>query len=102
MCQALTFIYIKPAIAKHRLRMGKHFKNITDARLANTIIIQNKALSGAPVAQWVKPCLADQAVLSSIPRGRNRFNCKLGSIAHSLSLSPFHHPDITELLLKRM
>ena len=39
---------------------------------------------------------ADLAVPSSIP-GDNR---KRDSIAHSLSLSPSHRPDMTEILLK--
>ena len=30
------------------------------------------------------------------------FNCKRGAIAHSLSLSPLHCPDRTEILLERM
>ena len=32
--------------------------------------------------------------------GENLFKRKLGSIAHSLSLSRFHRPDMTEILLK--
>ena len=34
--------------------------------------------------------------------GRTLFNCKGGTTAHSLSLSPAHCPDMTEILLKRM
>ena len=40
--------------------------------------------------------------LSNQYRGGDVFNHKQGSIAHSLSLSPAHCPDITEILLKRM
>ena len=34
-------------------------------------------------------------------RGENLFSHKRGSIAHSLSLSSAHHPNMTEILLKR-
>ena len=37
----------------------------------------------------------------SIFRGGNLFNREKSSIAHSLSLSSFHYPDVTEILLKR-
>ena len=57
---------------------------------------------GAPVAQWVKRWPTDLAVVSSSPaRGEDLFSCKRGSIAHSLSLSSAHRPDMTEILLKR-
>ena len=56
----------------------------------------------APVAQWVKRWPTDLAVVSSSPaRGEDLFNRKRGSIAHSLSLSSAHRPDMTEILLKR-
>ena len=58
--------------------------------------------SGAPVAQWVKRWPTDLAVVSSSPaRGEDLFNRKRSSIAHSLSLSSAHRPDMTEILLKR-
>ena len=56
----------------------------------------------APAAQWVKRWPTDLAVPSSSPaRGEDLFDHKRGSIAHSLSLSPTHRPDMTEILLKR-
>ena len=59
-------------------------------------------LAGAPVAQWVKRWPTDLAVVSYSPaRGEDLFNRKQGSIAHSLSLSSAHRPDMTEILLKR-
>ena len=59
-------------------------------------------MGGAPVAQWVKRWPTDLAVVSSSPaRGEDLFNRKRGSIAHSLSLSSDHRPDMTEILLKR-
>ena len=57
---------------------------------------------GALVAQWVKRWPTDLVVVSSSPaRGEDLFNRKRGSIAHSLSLSSAHRPDMTEILLKR-
>ena len=57
--------------------------------------------TGTPLAQWVKHWLTDLAVPSSSPaqqgERRNLLNCKGGSIAHPLSLSTSHHPDITEI-----
>ena len=57
---------------------------------------------GPPITQWVKPWRTDLVVpgLSSA-LGRDLFNCKQGSIARSLSLSPAHGTVITEILLKR-
>ena len=56
----------------------------------------------AQVAQWAKCWPADLAVMGLIPaRGRNVFSGKLDSTTNSLSLSPSHHPDMTEILLKR-
>ena len=55
------------------------------------------------VAQWVKRWPTDLAVMSSLPaRGEIFSNRKRGSIAHSLSLSTCHPPDMTEILLKRL
>ena len=57
---------------------------------------------GAPVAQWVKRWPTDLAVVSSSPAwGEDLFSRKRVSIAHSLSLSSAHRPDMTEILLKR-
>ena len=57
----------------------------------------------AQVAQWVKVWPTDLAVMGSIPAwGEDLFYRKRGSIAHSLSLSSTHHPDITEILSTRM
>ena len=53
------------------------------------------------MAQWVKRWTTDLAVPSSIPTRGEIFNRKPGSIAHSLSLSTSHRPDMTEILLKR-
>ena len=60
-----------------------------------------KVLVGAPVAQWVKRWPTDLAdrVRSSLEG--NLLNRKRSSIAHSLSLSSKHRPDMTEILLKR-
>ena len=56
----------------------------------------------APVVQWVKRWPTDLAVVSSsTARFEDLFNRKRGSIAHSLSLSSAHRPDMTEILLKR-
>ena len=53
---------------------------------------------GVPVAQWP----TDLAVPVPIPAsGGNVFSRKRGCIAHSLSLSSVHRPDLTETLLKR-
>ena len=58
---------------------------------------------GAPVAQWVKRWPTDLAVVISSPaKGEDLFNCKRSFVAHSLSLSSAHRPDMTEILLKRM
>ena len=56
--------------------------------------------SGAPVAQWIKRWPTDLAVPGSIPT-RGFLDRKRGSIAHSLSLSSAHRPDMTEIPLKR-
>ena len=55
-----------------------------------------RALVGQRVKRWP----SDIAVsVSSTARGGDLFNRKRGSIAHSLSLSPAHHPDMTEILV---
>ena len=41
------------------------------------------------------------APTAGIRSRRNLLNHKRGSIAHSLSLSPTHRPDMTETLLKK-
>ena len=51
---------------------------------------------GAPVAQWVKRWPTDLA-----DRVRASLTCTRSSIAHSLSIASKHHPDMTEILLKR-
>ena len=56
---------------------------------------------GAPVAQWVKRWPTDLADRVQSPLRRNLLNRKRSSIAHSLSLSASHRPDMTETLLKR-
>ena len=56
------------------------------------------------VAQLVKHWSADLAVMGLIPAtGGNSLNHKWECIAHSLSLLPSHHSNMTEihLLLKR-
>ena len=58
-------------------------------------------ISGAPVAQWVKRWPIDLADrVRSSPEVKS-FNRKRSFIAHSLSLSSEHRPDITGMLLKR-
>ena len=60
------------------------------------------AFPGAPVAQWVQRWPTDLAVVSSsLARGEDLFNRKRGSIAHSISLSSVHRPDMPKILLKR-
>ena len=54
----------------------------------------------SPVAQWVERWPADLAVLRSIPGAANILNRNRGSIAHNISLSPFHLPDMTDITLK--
>ena len=52
-------------------------------------------MDAASVFQWVKRWAADLAVPCSIfAGGGNRFRHKLGSNAHSFSLSPFHRLGI--------
>ena len=59
---------------------------------------------------WMESCtkiliarsgLANLTAPCSIPEDGNYFKRKRGYIAHTLSLSLFYHPDITEILLKR-
>ena len=58
--------------------------------------------NGASVALWVKRWYTDLAGLGSIPAwDRNLSKRKRSSIAHSLSLSSNHRPDMTKILLKR-
>ena len=55
---------------------------------------------GASIAQCVKRWPAELVALSLSPSsGRHLLNPKWGSIAQSLSLSPTHRPDMTEILL---
>ena len=57
-------------------------------------------LKGSPVAQWVKRWPTDLAVPGwSLARG-GFFSTVTGSIAHRLSLSFAHRPDMTKILLK--
>ena len=65
-------------------------------------VVCNSKIQGAPVAQWVKHWPTDVGGHEFEPCSRrNILNRKRGSIAHSLSLSFAHRPDITEILLKR-
>ena len=58
---------------------------------------------GAPLTYWVKHWPTDLAVMGLIPReSGNLVKPKQGSIAHNLSLSSSHLPDITEIQLKWM
>lgn len=56
-----------------------------------------KSASSYVVKHWP----ADRAVLRSMLVVGNRFNCKVGSIAHRLSLLPSEYPNLTEILLKK-
>ena len=57
--------------------------------------------SNSPVARYVERSPAGLAVRGSRPAGcRNLFSRKRGFIAHNLSLSSIHNPDMTETLLK--
>ena len=58
-------------------------------------------MSGAPVDRFAKCWPADLVVLRSILGGGNLFSHQQGSIAHSFHYVPSHHPDMTEILLKR-
>ena len=72
--------------------------------LKTTPVVANSFFKefGAPVAQKVKHWPAALAVLGLRPAGgENLFNQELGFIAHSLSFSSSHQPDMTEVLLKR-
>ena len=63
----------------------------------------SRFLVGVPAAQWVKHWPPDLAFVSSSPaRGEIISTVNEVSIAHSFSLSSTHHPDMTELLLKKM
>ena len=54
--------------------------------------------SGLMTSKRVSSALA---CCSSPAEGGSLSNCKRGSIAHRLSLSPDHHSDVTEILLNR-
>ena len=56
---------------------------------------------GAPVTQWVKRWPTDLADRVRSPLEAKSSHRKRSSIAHSLSLSTSHCPDMTETLLKR-
>ena len=62
-----------------------------------------RARTPGKLSIYVKRWTADIAIPCSRPAGdKNLFNRKLGySTAQSLSLSPTHLPDMTEILLKR-
>ena len=56
----------------------------------------------APAAQWIKQWPTDLEDLGSNPAcGGTPYNYRLGSIAHSLSLSSSHRPGKTKILLNR-
>ena len=62
-------------------------------------------VNGTPIAmsvkRWTAAAAADLTVSSLSPAlGGDLFNRKHDSIAHSLSLSPTHRSDMTEILLK--
>ena len=78
--------------------------SIMTQNIWNTLIQNSTVCSGARVAERVKRLPADlmvQSLILSILGGKNLFSCEPGSIAHSLSLSPFHCPGMTEILLKK-
>ena len=56
--------------------------------------LRYKGKRGAPVAQWVKCWPIDLADQARSPLAA-KSSKKRGSIAHSLSLSTFHRPDMT-------
>ena len=67
-----------------------NLKNLDPSYKSSTVV-------GALVAQWVKRWP------EFYPRSRrNPLNRKWSSIAHCLSLSTSHRPDMTETLLKRL
>ena len=66
---------------------------VTDKEYCQAKKVCPRIYVGALVAQWVMGWSTYLAVPGSIPAW--------GSIAHSLSVSSAHSPDLTEILLKR-
>ena len=52
------------------------------------------------VAQWIKCWWTELTVPSLIPGNGNLFKPERASFAHGLSLSPYHCPDMTEIVEK--
>ena len=81
--------------------------NISTAVLFSPVYITTLWISicflfNPPIAQWVKRWPTDLAVPNSSHAQSKIFSTvKQGSVAHSLSLSSAHHPDMTEILWKR-
>ena len=79
------------------LRNKKNYYTIDLKTLSEVRYISDNYRS--PGKRWP----TDLAVPGSSPTGGgNRFNCERSFIGYSLSLSNSHHPDMTEILLKRM
>ena len=108
-CYEIYHHYIFCIIARYHdnILQSCHFIHDTSFCLVLNIyevlikcFIGNLSYGGAPVVQWVKRWPTDLA-----DRLRPPFEAKFsqpGSIAHRLSLSTSHRPDMTERLLKRM
>ena len=84
------------------LRNKKNYYTIDLKTLSEVrYLSDNYRSSGSSVG--FKRWPTDLAVPGSSPTGGgNRFNCERSSIGYSLSLSNSHHPDMTNILLKRM
>ena len=75
-----------------------HYRFFFIFTILNTYIL---LILGAMVAQWIKRWPTDLAVQSSSSAQGKIFLTANRVPLHSLSLSSAHHPDMTEILLKR-
>ena len=93
-----------PTIVGILTYMGRKISCSAELNMKTFFLTQGPGrISGALQAQWVKCWSADLMVPGLCPAGgRNLFYGKQGTIAHSLPLLPFHRPDLTKILLKRM
>ena len=91
---------LRPTGGRNLFNPGTDTKMISMS--CQPILTHHSKHKRAPVAQQVKCWPAHLAVHSLIPtRGRDIFYPEWGSMAHSLSLSSIHHPDMTIILSKR-
>ena len=86
----------EPAVLIYNLRV-----QIISSKLSYHLSSHWPKQQGAPVPQQVKHQPADLAVPVLNPaRDGNIFTHKQGRV-YRLSLSPYHHPDMTEILLSK-